>query len=203
MNLDFLQKYFIPVSILDIGANRGQFYQEAKLTFPNAYYCLIEANPECEEALKQLNIEYHIKALSDTERTALFYKSKIDAMGTGNSLYRENTSYYTSENVIITECETTTLEKLLQHQSFDLIKLDVQGSELDIMKGGLSVVRKAKGIILEVSVMQYNENAPLEQEAYYFMQELGFEPKETIGAHFNPDTREFIQKDVFFLNQNL
>ena len=203
MNLGFIQEFFNPTSVLDIGANRGQFYNDTRPFFPNAEYFLIEANPECEEPLKTLGVSYYIGAISDSERTATFYKSKADSMGFGNSFYKEKTDYYNSENLIEVEYKTTTLAKLFPNQIFDLVKIDVQGSELDIIKGGLSLIKAAKGLILEVSVVEYNENAPLEPEVNSFMEEIGFRPERTLGAHFNPITKEFIQKDMFFLNKNL
>ena len=44
MGLESIKKYFEPKSILDIGANVGQFYNEIKNIFPNSYYYLVEGS---------------------------------------------------------------------------------------------------------------------------------------------------------------
>ena len=58
MDLNVITKYFIPKSILDIGANIGQFYNECKLIFPDAYYYLIEGNIKCGEVLQNYGVEH-------------------------------------------------------------------------------------------------------------------------------------------------
>ena len=65
MGLEKIKNYFDPKSILDIGANVGQFYNEIKTIFPNSYYYLIEGNDSCEVVLETLNVDYSICLLSD------------------------------------------------------------------------------------------------------------------------------------------
>ena len=57
MSLEKIKNYFIPESILDIGANVGQFYNEIKEIFPNSYYYLIEGNDSCNVVLETLNVD--------------------------------------------------------------------------------------------------------------------------------------------------
>jgi len=80
---------------------------------------------------------------------------------------------------------------------FDLIKVDTQGSELDILKGGENLVSRASAIILEVSYIEYNEGAPSQQETLDYMKEIGFTQKMSIGEHYNGE--EVVQKDLLFL----
>ena len=80
---------------------------------------------------------------------------------------------------------------------FDLIKVDTQGSELDILKGGKNLVSKASAIILEVSYIEYNEGAPNQQETLDYMKKIGFEEKMSIGEHYNGE--QIVQKDLLFL----
>ena len=51
MNLPLVEKYLKPNSILDIGANVGQFYHAAKKVFPEAFIFSIEGNILCERIL--------------------------------------------------------------------------------------------------------------------------------------------------------
>jgi hypothetical protein len=101
MGLDKIKNYFEPNSILDIGANVGQFYNEIKNIFPNSYYYLIEGSESCEVVLKTLNVDYSICLLSDTEKEVNFYIRKNEPRCTGNSIYRENTSFYDDDQIII------------------------------------------------------------------------------------------------------
>ena len=201
MSLESIKKYFEPKSILDIGANVGQFYNEIKNIFPNSYYYLIEGSESCEVVLETFNVDYSICLLSDTEKEVDFYIRKNEPRCTGNSIYRENTSFYDDDQIIIEKKQTKTLSNLLNNQTFDLIKIDVQGSEIDIINGGLDIIKEAKGILMEVSLMEYNQNAPTKEFVYEYMDNLGFKPVELIGNINHPLTYELIQQDILFLNK--
>ena len=201
MSLESIKKYFEPKSILDIGANVGQFYNEIKNIFPNSYYYLIEGSESCEVVLETFNIDYSICLLSDTEKEVDFYIRKNEPRCTGNSIYRENTSFYDDDQIIVEKKQTKTLSNLLNNQTFDLIKIDVQGSEIDIINGGLDIIKEAKGILMEVSLMEYNQNAPTKDFVYEYMDNLGFKPVELIGNINHPLTYELIQQDILFLNK--
>ena len=201
MSLESIKKYFEPKSILDIGANVGQFYNEIKNIFPNSYYYLVEGSESCEVVLETFNVDYSICLLSDSEKEVDFYIRKNEPRCTGNSIYRENTSFYDDDQIIVEKKQTKTLSNLLNNQTFDLIKIDVQGSEIDIINGGLDIIKEAKGILIEVSLMEYNQNAPTKEFVYEYMDNLGFKPVELIGNINHPLTYELIQQDILFLNK--
>jgi FkbM family methyltransferase len=202
--IDSVLKYFKPNSVLDIGANIGEFYLNSKKVLPNSYYYLIEPNIECEEILKTLNVDYYLGAVSDKIEEKDFFVSKSYFRCTGNSLYREITSYFDEKNLIKYKIKTTTLNELFYKNEtyFDLIKIDTQGSELDILKGGIEIIKRAKGVILEVAVAEYNLNAPMAEEVFGFMEKLGFEKKEKVGSNNNPETGELVHEDYLFINKN-
>jgi hypothetical protein len=85
--------------------------------------------------------------------------------------------------------------------TFDLVKLDTQGSELDILKGGKNLISRAKVVILEVSLIEYNEGAPTVEETIDYMNEIGFEERMSLGEHYDGET--IVQKDLVFLNHLL
>jgi FkbM family methyltransferase len=199
MGLEKIQNYFTPDSILDIGANVGQFYNEINQIFPNSYYYLIEGNDKCEIVLQSLNVDYSIALLSDKVKDVKFYTRTNEERCTGNSIYREKTSFFSDEEITIKNETTTTLELLLNDKQFDLIKIDVQGSELDIINGGLDLVKKSKGVLMEVSLIEYNENAPTKDFVYEFMEKLNFYPAEIIGDINHPITYQLIQQDILFI----
>ena len=201
MSLEKIKNYFIPESILDIGANVGQFYNEIKEIFPNSYYYLIEGNDSCEVVLETLNVDYSISLLSDIEKEVDFYVRKHEPRCTGNSIYRENTSFYDDDQIIILKKQTKTLSNILNNKVFDLIKIDVQGSEIDIINGGIDIIKNAKGVLMEISLVEYNQNAPVKEFVYEYMSNIGFIPIETICNINHPITHELIQKDILFLNQ--
>lgn len=203
MSLELIKKYFTPKTILDIGANNGQFYNESKVIFPDSYFLLIEGNEYCEPSLKTLNVDYKISLLSDSVKEVDFYLRKQEYTCTGNSIYREKTSFYNDNEIIIEKKITDTLFNLLGQQYFDLIKIDVQGSEIDIIIGGLDIINNCKGLLMEVSLEEYNEGSPTIEFVDAFMKNLNFVKVEVINNLNHPIKHTLIQQDVLYINMNL
>ena len=201
MQLYKVQDYFHPYRILDIGANIGQFHQLAKQTFPEAFIFSIEASLDCEPSLKELTDNYYIGLLAKDTSEYNFYSRKNAPTGTGNSIYRELTHFYSDDQLEIIKQKGIKLDDLFEPDSeFDLIKIDTQGSELDIITGGIILCKKAKGILLEVSLTQYNEGAPLHEEVVQFMSDFGFIKTEILDEARNHGSH---QQDILFINKKL
>ncbi len=200
MNLSKIVEYFYPSRILDIGANIGQFHTIAKREFPSSFIFSIEASAECEPSLKAITDNYYIGMLAKDNSEYKFYKRKQDPTCTGNSFYKELTQFYSDDQLDILNERGIKLDDLFEEDSeFDLIKIDTQGSELDIITGGINLCKKAKGILLEVSITQYNEGAPLYEEVLEFMKGIDFTPVEVLDESRNHGSH---QQDILFLKHN-
>jgi FkbM family methyltransferase len=182
--LKFIEKNNV-TSIIDIGANVGRFSSIVRHYFPQTELFMIEANPYCDNLLSRLDIPYEIVCLSDEEKEVKFYVEDENLIGTGASYYLENTRYYSRQNYMRTK--TKLLDNIISERyndkSFDMIKLDTQGSEIDIMKGGLKTVDRARFVLVELSLIEYNLGAPLKDIVVDFMQTLGFKPLELVENH--------------------
>jgi len=128
-----------------------------------------------------------------------FYSRKNYPTSTGNSMYKELTQFYSDDQLDIIKKRGIKLDDLFEIDSeFDLIKIDTQGSELDIIEGGINLCNKAKAILLEVSLNEYNENSPLYNEVLIYMKKIGFEPKEILDEQRNHGSH---QQDILFINE--
>ena len=195
-----------PKAILDIGAHSGQFYGWAKRVWPNSFIWMVEANHLHERTLENLirfsNDAYLIAALGDEEREVTFYTRSDKPHTEGNSYYKEANYWDIPQLVQESKVKLQTLDKLFKdNTTFDLIKVDTQGSELDILEGGKKLVSKSKAVILEVSFIEHNLGAPSDKETMDYMSGIGFEEKMSIGEHYDGD--ELVQKDLLFLNREL
>ena len=196
----------MPKDVLDIGAHTGQFYKWAKSAWPYCNVFMIEANPLHENTLLNLTAntkdEYMISALGDKEREVTFYTRSDKPHTEGNSYYKE-ANYWDIPQLV--QEETVTLKKLDdifdEEKVFDLVKMDTQGSELDILKGGKKLITKATAVILEVAYIEYNLGAPTSDEVIKHMNNIGFEEIMSIGEHYEGE--EISQKDLLFLNKEL
>jgi len=199
--LNPIANYFIPYRVLDIGANVGQFHKQFKINYSYSYVFSIEASKECEHELKKITNDYLIALLAKDNSVYEFYSRKGDPTCTGNSIYRELTHFYSDDQIDVVKQEGITLDNLFMRDSeFDLIKIDTQGSELDIISGGSKLCSKAKGILLEVSLTQYNQGAPLYDEVISFMDNFGFKMTDVLDETFNHGAH---QQDILFINKGL
>jgi len=156
-----------PKSAVDIGAHHGEWYKAFKQVFPCTSVLSVEANPLAFEILKQENPNSLNSCFSDRQEKRLFYlpNEKFASSDTGASLYKENRHFYDAPSII--QIETQTLDDLSSH--FDYIKLDVQGAELDVLRGGMQTLSSADFVQIEVSVLQYNQASPLSAELISFL----------------------------------
>lgn len=206
MRLNEVNKFIQPESILDIGAHSGQFYGWAKNVWPNVPIFMIEANRVHAEKLKSLTQNNHdnylITALGDLERDVTFYTRKDKPWTEGNSYYKESNFWDIPQLVLKSEITLKRLDDLFENSAvFDLVKIDTQGSEKDIIQGGINLVKKASALILEVSYIEYNEGAPTAEEVTDFVKQVGFVENMSIGEHYHED--KIIQKDILFLNEDI
>jgi FkbM family methyltransferase len=181
VNYPIVLNYFTPQSYLDIGVCKGHAIPFILEQLPSLTKVeMIEACEFHREDLKVIsdkyNVPFHIEVLSNEIKEVTFYldgKGK-DSTGPGNSYYLEDTHHYI--NTPSEQRITNTLDNIYDETyTFDLIKMDTQGSELDIIKGGTNLISRTKGIILEENVYRYNFGAALHNEIKKYMEGIGFE----------------------------
>ena len=165
---------------------------------------MVEAYKNCEPALRLLGKPYDIIALSDKEGVADLYIEKINPTATGASLYKENTEWYGDGKYETVQVPTATLDSrnYFNGEPIDLIKMDVQGAELDILKGGEKTVKNAKHLLIETSLIQYNQGAPLIGDIVDQMKQYGFYMEDIIEYHSFPHLYggAIFQLDILFIN---
>jgi FkbM family methyltransferase len=188
---------FTPQNILDIGAHTGEWFRFIKGIYPNSQVFSIEANPNCTTKLSRTNPNSLIAFLGSQEGETQFYINPEDPVCTGSSAYKEQTGYY--DNSIPWTLPVVTLDSL--NQTFDLIKMDVQGAELDIIKGGENTIKQASILQLELSMLEYNQNAPLASEIISYLFNLGFNLFD-VGSFYYWDDK-LNQSDMLFVNRNI
>jgi hypothetical protein len=100
-----------------------------------------------------------------------YYRCEDKNNNQGNGMYKENTNVPFKS----TKLRTVTLDSLLPGQKFDLIKMDVQGAELDIIQGSPGFIHNAKYLWLELQPHNYNIGAPSAGKVIGYLHQIGFE----------------------------
>ena len=184
-------------NILDIGACNGSWSLLVKSIFPGVNILMLEANNDKEHILKKIG-NYKIALLSSEANKEVNYYKSLSDDASGNSIYLENTNYK-----FIPEKRITTTLKLIvpKDVNYDLIKMDVQGSELDIIKGGLDIIKKTKFLLLELQIFEYNKDAPMLSEVLTYLKNINFDLVDVFDLLYS-SSGSLIQIDGFFVNRD-
>jgi FkbM family methyltransferase len=206
--IDTIQKYNI-AGVLDVGANVGEYVLDMHHIFPNMKIFSIEANDECAPFLEKNighipQVKYIISCLSDSEKETVFYGTREHPTCSGNSLYRENTKHYSDEKLIVTKIKTETLDNLLERTNnknkFDFLKIDTQGSELDILQGASETLKYAKVLVVETSLLEYTIGSPLQSEIITYLTNLNFSVLGCVEEHrLDGGVGALFQQDLLFV----
>jgi len=176
------EKNFIPNSILDIGAWNGFWTNNVKPIWPDAVYTCIEAGSKHERKLKEITPHYHIAVLGDSNREIKMYLREINKGARKKITYTKGSSVFgIFKDFELRQMQT--LDELVgEDAQFDLIKQDVQGAEIMIMKGAPEIFKRAKYVVQEVNLHKDEQfpDMPSEKEMDDYMLNLGFKHSEII-----------------------
>lgn len=180
-----------PKIIYDIGACVLHWQKVANSIWPDSKIYVFDAMDTVEFLYEENKLDHHIGVLSDVDdKEVVFYQSSISPGG--NSYYKENSwateIYYNEESKRYLKTET--LDTVIKNKKFeyaDFIKIDVQGCEVDILKGMSEALKHCEHLIIELQHSQYNEGAPLSQDSIPFIESLGFELISPLFCNNGPD----------------
>lgn len=196
---------FQPRTIADIGAYKGLWTEAALRVHPliHSRVLMLEAQTGCIphlEAVKHAfpdTVDYRIALLGREPKDAV----PFHLLETGSSVYKENTHF----EGVVAHIPMTTLADVAAEagfSGFDLIKMDVQGSEIDILSGSLEMAQQAEVIILEASLVNYNEGAPQFSEVVSFMDSIGYGLFDVLDMLRRGEWRMLYQCDLIFVRKD-
>jgi FkbM family methyltransferase len=189
---------FAPGGIVDIGAYSGEWSRSLRKIFASAPILMIEAReeerPRLADACQSIgNSNYMIALLGATQAQ----QSNFAVSGSGSSMFPERSN---TPREIITLPMTTLDAVMLEYPVLKgplLLKLDVQGAELEILKGASKTLSAAEFVQLEVALLPYNDGAPTSAETIAFMDQLGYAIFDIIGF-VRPYNLHLVQLDILF-----
>ena len=194
--------------VLDVGANAGHWSGMANLIFPNAKYLLIEPQEEMKAKLEQLcaiqtNMHF-VLAGAGPKATEMVLTVWDDLLGT--SLLPAPDAALKANNKQRT-IPIVTIDGLLDSGKMkvpELVKLDIQGFELEALRGAEKLFGQTEVFILEVSMFAFDghQNQPEFFEVVQFMFERGYVVYDFPGFGRRPYDGALGQCDICFVKQN-
>ena len=124
-------------------------------------------------------------------------------MGYGSSIFEEQTSHNRNVEKITSTTLNQELPDELKEQTNNLIKLDVQGSELKVLEGLKETINAFEVIILEVSIHNYNKDSPLFDKVMNYMNEKNYRLYDLFDLKRLGNNESFlVQFDCVFVRSN-
>jgi FkbM family methyltransferase len=165
--------------VIDIGANTGYYsLRLSSLVGENGKVIAIEPDPQTFNSLTKncelnniSNVDTHNIAISDSNEEIIFHQS-IFHSGTSSMFVNEKDKSEMKKLII----KTTTLDELVKekYKQIAWIKIDVEGAELEVLKGSSTILSKTKNIIIEVHEHILNQNNKNSKEILEILEENGF-----------------------------
>ncbi len=195
------RKNFNPGVIIDIGAYEGFWASDVLEVYPAAKILMVEAQQSKEKILIDFKkahpaTDYVIALLSSKAGEEKYFR---DCETASRILDKDEAGANTYT------IKTETLDSLLAKKNFpmpDFLKLDVQGHELEVLKGAQKALSHSQICLLEVSLLNLGGNPPLFAEVVAFMDQRNFQPYDI--SHFirRPFDKALFQIDMFFVKKD-
>lgn len=197
-------------TIIDIGANDGQFSEKIRTLFPGAAIHAFEPLPDSYANLKNnfkadLQFNAYNVALGEEDGRLSFYRNEYTPSSSLLPLANEHISHF--DNAVKTnqvEVVITTLDKVMADKNLNaplLIKIDVQGFEDKVIKGGLTTLKKADMIICEMSFRELFKGQVLFDDIYNTITSLGFKYVGSLDQLRSPQSNAILQADGIFVKR--
>ncbi len=190
-------------SILDIGANRGDWSELVADYFPDASFYLIEPQEEMKPALDQFFKNHKGRWFlggAGPEDGELTLSVWDDLSGSTFLLSESEAQGKTQRKVPIYAIDTLISKNEIKIP--ELCKIDVQGFELEVLKGAQSLLGKTEVFILEASLFKFSSNLPVLHEIIAYMASQKYVIYDFAGFSNRPLDRALGQVDICFVLEN-
>lgn len=192
--------------IMDVGANQAHWSRMAKNIFTGARFCLIEPQKEMKVSLQAFCDEYQdsffIETGAGSTNEVRILTIWDDLLGSSFLPAADNNLKQQHKQRAI---ELKTIDSIIEEQKAEypqLIKLDIQGFELEALKGAEKTFGHTEVYILEVSLFAFEDNMPQFAEVINFMQSRGYVVYDFPGFLRRPYDGALGQCDVCFVKAN-
>jgi len=196
-------------TVLDIGANTGQFASWIHKILPQASIFSFEPLIDCyEQLIKNMkgipNFKAFNCALGEQDSQCQMFRSEFSPsssllpMAETHKKVFPHTKNSIVEDIVVRKLDTVFNDIELEDNI--LIKIDTQGYEDKVIAGGKQIISRAKVVIAETSFEELYQGQSLFGEIYDAMTKMGFEYRGGLdNQRKNPADGRVLQADSIFV----
>jgi len=196
-----------PMTVIDVGANVGQFAVAAAKLFVGSRVYSFEPLPPCFQRLMKNvanlpQVTALQAALGETPGTA---ELRINSHSHSSSLLplaaAHRAAFPAAMELKRIAVRQTSLDEVLgavEMESPVLLKLDVQGYEAQTLRGGSQLLGRVEWVVAEASLKPMYQGEALFMDLVEIMRSAGFSFLRPVGFLPDPRTGEVLQIDALF-----
>lgn len=195
-------------TVLDIGANEGQFAAKLLFALPDVALHCFEPLPQAFSVLTKKfgnhpQVTLYNIALGTIDGTMDIHLNEYSPSSSFLEMDDKHKDSFTyAVKTGLTQVNIKRLDDLdIKFNQSMLVKIDVQGFEDQVINGGRCVIESASVIIVEVSYKSLYKNQPLFDDIYENLKARGFIYQGNLEQLTSPVTGELLQADAIFLNK--
>ena len=197
-------------TIIDVGANVGQFALLAREVFPLAQILSFEPLPECFAALESClpapNFQAFNLALGDKDAELDFHSAHHSPSSSflrmndfHKEAFPESRDGQESESVKVKVRRLDDIVNGLDLKERILLKLDVQGYEDKVIAGGAELLKRVSVVISETSFRPLYDGQTLFKDVHGALLEAGFVFQGNLNQMFSPADGRIVSADSIFV----
>lgn len=199
-------------TILDVGANEGQFILDIKKTLPEAQtfsfeplketFDILQTNIADNSTMKAFNV-----ALGDFNGESKIFKNNYSPSSSLLELGEKHLQVYPDSDKVSVELiqvrrmDDFVKESGLQLRDNVLVKLDVQGFEDKVIKGGSKTLNAAKMVFVELSFWELYKEQPLFEDIFKLLTNVGFRFRGNYNVAYDKGNGLPIFSDGIFIRE--
>lgn len=190
---------FVVTSAIDGGSYHGDWAREVWKFWPKVPILLVEPQPACRKLLESLALSAPGSIVAQCALGAHEGTVEFSLAETNSGIRRMDDGAADSVQVAMSTLDTLCGEWIGMKPNF--LKLDLQGYELNALKGATKCIAQMEVILLEVSIIRIGE-VPNFSEVDQFMISQGFRVYDVIPQYYRPLDGALWQMDVFFVRND-
>ena len=189
---------FKPARIFDVGAFRGDFARLCLRTWPDVEIVCFEPLPGRVNQLAELASRFPaVQVIAGLVGAEASDRVAIHEMETASSILEE----HFEQGAAISFHPMRTIDQFVQSQSAppDLLKLDVQGYELEVLKGAEKNLPHMQVILAELNFLDIHKGVPLIAEVVQWLNQRDWVAYDVCGLTRRPLDQALWQADFLFV----